>query len=156
MDYRQRTTVMAVAGWAIPDNGLQTTRLLLRQDYKSTRLRDNKWAVAGGCAGQKAKVVRQKEGGSRLLSFAFRLSTAKPQTTTTNMEHTEIKRYTKKELALLYFPNSSPETARRHLIRWIMRNSKLMEELYAANYNLYDQYLTKEQVEIIFRYIGPP
>ena len=73
-----------------------------------------------------------------------------------NMEHTEIKRYTKKELALLYFPNSSPATARRHLIRWIMRNSKLMEELYAANYNLYDQYLTKEQVEIIFRHIGPP
>ena len=156
MDYRQRTTVMAVAGWAIPDNGLQTTRLLLRkttsqQDYETTS-----GAVAGGCAGQKAKVVRQKEGGSRLLSFAFRLSTAKPQTTTTNMEHTEIKRYTKKELALLYFPNSSPETARRHLIRWIMRNSKLMEELYAANYNLYDQYLTKEQVKIIFRYIGPP
>ena len=41
MDYRQRTTVMAVAGWAIPDNGLQTTRLLLRkttsqQDYETT------------------------------------------------------------------------------------------------------------------------
>mgnify|MGYP002511147756 FL=1 len=72
------------------------------------------------------------------------------------MEHTEIKRYTKKELALLYFPNSSPVTARKHLIRWIMRNSRLMEELYAANYSLSDQYLTKEQVEIIFRYIGPP
>ncbi|MBO7200827.1 MAG: DUF4248 domain-containing protein [Bacteroidales bacterium] len=41
-------------------------------------------------------------------------------------------------------------------MRWIMRNSKLMEELYAANYSLSDQYLTKEQVEIIFRYIGPP
>ena len=73
-----------------------------------------------------------------------------------NMEYTEIKRYTKKELALLYFPNSSPVTARKHLIRWIMRNSRLMEELYAANYSLSDQYLTKEQVEIIFRYIGPP
>ena len=41
MDYRQRTTVMAVDGWAIPDNGLQTTRLLLRkttsqQDYETT------------------------------------------------------------------------------------------------------------------------
>ena len=72
------------------------------------------------------------------------------------MEHTEIKRYTKKELALLYFPNSSPATARRYLIRWIMRNSRLMEDLYAANYSLSDQYLTKEQVEIIFRYIGPP
>ena len=72
------------------------------------------------------------------------------------MEHIEIKRYTKKELALLYFPNSSPVTARKHLIRWIMRNPKLMEELYAANYSLSDQYLTKEQVEIIFRYIGPP
>ena len=84
------------------------------------------------------------------------LYTHSSKKTTTNMEHTEIKRYTKKELALLYFPNSSPETARRHLIRWIMRNSKLMEELYAANYSLSDQYLTKEQVEIIFRYIGPP
>ena len=81
---------------------------------------------------------------------------AKPQTTTMNMEHTEIKRYTKKELGMLYFPDSSPITARKHLIRWIMRNPKLMEELYAANYSLSDQYLTKEQVEIIFRYIGPP
>ena len=98
----------------------------------------------------------QKSNNKGLMSFAFCPSTAKPKKTTTNMEHTEIKRYTKKELALLYFPNSSPATARRHLIRWIMRNSRLMEDLYAANYSLSDQYLTKEQVEIIFRYIGPP
>ena len=50
MDYRQRTTVMAVDGWAIPDNGLQTTRLLLRkttsqQDYETTS-----GAVAGGAS----------------------------------------------------------------------------------------------------------
>ena len=91
-----------------------------------------------------------------LYSLYSQLITHSSKKTTTNMEHTEIKRYTKKELALLYFPNSSPATARRHLIRWIMRNSRLMEDLYAANYSLSDQYLTKEQVEIIFRYIGPP
>ena len=67
-----------------------------------------------------------------------------------------VKRYTKKELSLLYFPHSTPETARRHLIRWIMCNPKLVEELYAANYRPTTQYLTKEQVKLIFRYIGPP
>ena len=34
------------------------------------------------------------------------------------MECIEVKIYTKKELALLYFPDSMPETATKHLMRW--------------------------------------
>ena len=139
--------------------------------YARQRTTDNgqrsggsRWSFAGimelriGRVGSKLKA--QSLSILSILSIPFytlyTLYTHSSKKTTTNMEYTEIKRYTKKELALLYFPNISPATARRHLIRWIMRNSKLMEELYAANYSLSDQYLTKEQVEIIFRYIGPP
>ena len=81
---------------------------------------------------------------------------AKPNKTTMNMEHTEIKRYTKKELALLYFPDSSPETANKHLMRWIKRNKPLMQKLEAINYRPNERWFTKQEVEIIFRYIGPP
>ena len=53
MDYRQRTTVMAVDGWAIPDNGLQTTV----------------GAVAGGASQGLRRTTdnrqRTTEGGSR-------------------------------------------------------------------------------------------
>ena len=57
MDYRQRSTVMAVDGWAIPDNGLQTTV----------------GAVAGGASQGLRRTTdnrqRTTEGGSR-WSFA--------------------------------------------------------------------------------------
>ena len=77
MDYRQRTTVMAVAGWAIPDNGLQTTRLLLRkttsqQDYETTS-----GAVAGGASqelwnyGTTDRASRLKAQSLSILSIPF-------------------------------------------------------------------------------------
>ena len=72
------------------------------------------------------------------------------------MEYAEIKRYTKKELALLYFPDSSPETANKHLMRWIKRNKHLMQKLEEINYKPNERWFTKQEVEIIFRYIGPP
>ena len=37
----------------------------------------------------------------------------------------DIKSYTKQELALLYFPDSSPVVASAHLMRWICRNPDL-------------------------------
>ena len=42
-----------------------------------------------------------------------------------------IKNYTKAELAMMFFPDSQPRTAVRHLMSWIKRNraiSKYFEE----------------------------
>ena len=72
------------------------------------------------------------------------------------MECIEVKTYTKKELALLYFPDSMPETATKHLMRWVKRSKPLMQELEATNYKTEQKWLTKKQVGIIFRHIGPP
>ena len=33
----------------------------------------------------------------------------------------DLRSYTKQELALLYFPDSDPDVARAHLMRWIVR-----------------------------------
>ena len=41
----------------------------------------------------------------------------------------DIRSYTKQELALLYFPDSSPVVASAHLMRWICRNPDLLKKL---------------------------
>ena len=43
----------------------------------------------------------------------------------------KIRSYSKKELALLYFPDSHPHTASNHLMRWINRNRELCQALEA-------------------------
>lgn len=45
------------------------------------------------------------------------------------MEDFKIRTYTKKELALMYFPESYPRTAVNHLMVWIRRCDPLWEEL---------------------------
>ena len=42
----------------------------------------------------------------------------------------DIRSYTKQELALLYFPDSSPVVASAHLMRWICRNPDLLKKLH--------------------------
>ena len=44
------------------------------------------------------------------------------------------KPYTKKELALLYFPDSNPRTAVNHLMSWIRRCTPLWNELQQTGY----------------------
>ena len=39
----------------------------------------------------------------------------------------DLRSYTKQELALLYFPDSDPDVARAHLMRWIVRCTQLYE-----------------------------
>ena len=39
----------------------------------------------------------------------------------------DIRSYTKQELDLLYFPDSSPMVASAHLMRWICRNPDLLK-----------------------------
>ncbi len=47
----------------------------------------------------------------------------------------DLRRYTKQELALLYFPDSDPDVARAHLMRWIVRCTQLYEQLLKSGYN---------------------
>ncbi len=68
----------------------------------------------------------------------------------------EIRNYTKKELALLYFPDASPHTAVNRLMRWITRCTPLMEALRAAHYRDTERSFTPKQVECIVRFLGEP
>ena len=47
----------------------------------------------------------------------------------------QIRSYGKAELALLYQPLSTPESAMKTLYRWINRCPMLMAELKTMNYN---------------------
>ena len=46
-----------------------------------------------------------------------------------------IRSYTKEELSLMYFPDSIPTTAVKHLMGWIKRCTPLMDELQAMGYH---------------------
>jgi len=46
----------------------------------------------------------------------------------------DLRSYTKQELALLYFPDSDPDVARAHLMRWIVRCTQLYEQLQKSGY----------------------
>ena len=64
--------------------------------------------------------------------------------------------YTKKELALLYFPDSTPETAVKHLMTMIRRNDMLWDELQEMGYYKRRKTFTPREVQAIFDWIGPP
>ncbi len=65
--------------------------------------------------------------------------------------------YSKKELALLYFPQSdNAHTAVNHLVAWIRRCPQLTEALAAAHYHNTDKVFTPQQVTLITSYLGDP
>lgn len=64
--------------------------------------------------------------------------------------------YKKSELAMLYFPNATKESASRNLRRWFMRCSMMMKELEAAGYDKNRQYLLKSEVKIVVKHLGEP
>jgi hypothetical protein len=67
-----------------------------------------------------------------------------------------IRPYGKAELALLYQPSSSPETAMKTLYRWIKGCPMLMQELEAMNYQPRRRTFLKPEVEAIVRHLGEP
>ena len=67
-----------------------------------------------------------------------------------------IKAYTKKELALLYFPDSTPRVAVNHLMAVIRRNDMLWDELQATGYKTTNKVFTPRQVNAIFEWLGAP
>ncbi|MCD7924366.1 MAG: DUF4248 domain-containing protein [Bacteroides sp.] len=62
----------------------------------------------------------------------------------------------KNELALLYFPESTPKVATRHLMRWINGCQPLMEELKLAGYDPMQKLFTVRQVILIYHHLGNP
>ena len=68
----------------------------------------------------------------------------------------ELRSYTKQELALLYFPDSDPDVARAHLMRWIVRCTQLYEQLKKSGYNKSCKEFNPLQVSYIFFHLGEP
>lgn len=72
------------------------------------------------------------------------------------MEDFKIRTYTKKELALMYFPESYPRTAVNHLMVWIRRCDPLWEELLKMGYRKTSKSFSPKQVKAIIDYLGEP
>nr|WP_303014539.1 DUF4248 domain-containing protein [uncultured Bacteroides sp.] len=68
----------------------------------------------------------------------------------------ELRAYDKVELALLYCPGRSEETAMKTLTRWINQCSPLVQALAAVGYNLRRHRFLRQEVEQIVRYLGEP
>ena len=64
--------------------------------------------------------------------------------------------YGKAELALLYQPYSSPETAVKTLNRWIKGCPQLVSELESLNYYSKRRTFLPREVEAIVKHLGEP
>ena len=72
------------------------------------------------------------------------------------MDNFIIRAYSKKELALMYFPDSSPRTAVSHLMSWIRRCTQLWQQLQATGYETTCKTFTPRQVRAIVEQLGEP
>ena len=72
------------------------------------------------------------------------------------MEQFKIRSYSKKELALMFFPDSTPETAVKHLMSLIRRNDMLWDELQSMGYNKRRKTFTPREIKAIFDWLGAP
>jgi len=68
-----------------------------------------------------------------------------------------ITSYTKKELALLYFPTSdNPHSAVNRLMAWIGRNKELCKALEGQGYKRCSKWFSPREVKLIIEYLGLP
>lgn len=73
------------------------------------------------------------------------------------MDNFKIRSYTKKELALKYFPTAStPHAAVNHLMAWIKRCTELYESLMEIGYQKNAKYFTPREVKLIVEHLGEP
>ncbi len=68
----------------------------------------------------------------------------------------EMRAYDKVELALLYCPGRSAETALKTLMRWIKQCQPLMQALGGIGYNARRHRFLRQGVEQIVRHLGEP
>ena len=64
--------------------------------------------------------------------------------------------YSKSELAALYFPQFTYQTAIRTLRSWIYRCIPLKNALFREGYLIHNNFFTPRQVRLIFHYLGEP
>ena len=93
----------------------------------------------------------QNERFVRFERFVF-----KNQHSTLIIKSMDLRSYTKQELALLYFPDSDPDVARSHLMRWIVRCTQLYEQLLKSGYTKNSKEFNPLQVSYIFFHLGEP
>ena len=67
-----------------------------------------------------------------------------------------IRSYTKKELALTYFPASDPHVAVNRLMSWINRCKPLHEALLDQGYQKTSKWLSPREVAIVVEHLGEP
>ena len=95
-----------------------------------------------------------------MISFSSSLKIINMNNETNNKNNEwldfQVRAYTKKELALMYFPNSLPRTAAKHLIAWIQRCTPLWNKLQKAGYQKMSKSFTPNQVKDIVYYLGEP
>lgn len=72
------------------------------------------------------------------------------------MQTFTIRSYGRTELALLYSPHISPDTAWRKLRRWIARYPGLTEQLCSLGYDGSTRSFTSHQVRAIVDALGEP
>lgn len=72
------------------------------------------------------------------------------------MNNFQPRTYAVKELALMYFPLSSPRSASVQFKRWIKYNKLLSLELTEAGYKNMQRLFTPLQVMLIVRHLGEP
>lgn len=71
------------------------------------------------------------------------------------MDKFKIRAYGLQELAMLYFPHNTPQSASNQLKRWMMKGT-LPARLYAVGYTSGQKILTPRQVGIIVSHVGEP
>ena len=73
------------------------------------------------------------------------------------LELNSLRPYSKRELAMLYFPETEKvESAVKHLCRSIHNDPNLWNDLCETHYNPRNRGFTIRQVAILFQYLGKP
>jgi len=66
------------------------------------------------------------------------------------------KTYSHKEIASVYFPELSPQSASRRLSYWIDRDEELFTQLKRTGYLKRQRFFTPRQIELLFEHLGKP
>ena len=76
--------------------------------------------------------------------------------TSEDESHFEVRVYSKQELALLFFPWASKETATKALRRWIAKCLPLVKALEEIGYDKHRHYFLTIEVKLIVQNLGEP
>lgn len=122
-------------------------------------------AAAWRRARTRSKSVRRLKKGASFFQIAYMLFRKRlhpflfmltfTSTKYILMDKFKIRAYGLQELAMLYFPNSTPQSASNQLKKWMMKG-QLPAKLHDAGYTPGQKILTPRQVEVITGHVGEP